>query len=92
MDERLVAQDQAHSQLVYDLAELTAQLAQMNRLLQSVDERLARLEEQMSRDSRPAAGLFQPATPGPQRHCRLQRRAAAPPGATGRGNRLSYRR
>jgi GT2 family glycosyltransferase len=46
MDERLVAQDQAHSQLVYDVAEMGLQLAQMNRLLQSIDERLARLEQQ----------------------------------------------
>ncbi|MFO7538912.1 MAG: glycosyltransferase family 2 protein [Chloroflexota bacterium] len=46
MDERLVAQDQAHSQLIYDVAELNVQLAQMNRLLQSLDERLTRLEEQ----------------------------------------------
>ena len=46
IDERLVDQDQDHSQLVYHVAELTAQLAQMNRLLQSIDERLARLEEE----------------------------------------------
>jgi GT2 family glycosyltransferase len=45
MDERLVEQDQAHSQLVYDVAELSAQLVQMNRLLQSLDERLAHLEK-----------------------------------------------
>ena len=43
---RLVAQDQDQSALTHDLGELTTQLIQTNRLLQSIDERLARLEKE----------------------------------------------
>lgn len=41
---RLIAQDRDQSGLTHDLGELTAQLIQTNRLLQSIDERLSRLE------------------------------------------------
>ena len=44
LDVRLIAQDREQTQLSHDSAEMTAQLVQMNRLLQSIDERLARLE------------------------------------------------
>lgn len=43
-EQRLIAQDREQSALTHDLAELTAQLVQTNRLLASIDERLARLE------------------------------------------------
>jgi hypothetical protein len=43
---RLIAQDRDQSALTHDLGELTAQLIQTNRLLQSIDERLARLEKE----------------------------------------------
>lgn len=41
---RLIAQDRERTELVHDTAELTAQLIQMNRLLESIDERLSHLE------------------------------------------------
>jgi hypothetical protein len=41
---RLVAQDRDQSDLAHDVGELTAQLVQTNRLLQSIDDRLSRLE------------------------------------------------
>ncbi|HEX6383407.1 MAG TPA: glycosyltransferase family 2 protein [Anaerolineae bacterium] len=41
---RLTAQEQAQVELIQDAAELTEQLKEMNRLLQSIDERLAHLE------------------------------------------------
>jgi hypothetical protein len=44
MDRRLIDQDRDQSVLSHNLAELSAGLNQMNRLLQSIDERLARLE------------------------------------------------
>lgn len=40
----LVEQDRDYSTMVHDNGELTAQLIQMNRLLQALDERLARME------------------------------------------------
>jgi hypothetical protein len=43
-DEWLLAQDREQTALIHDTAELTTQLIQMNRLLQSIDERLSRLE------------------------------------------------
>ena len=43
-DARLVAQDQEQTALAHDLAELSAQLAQANRLLGVIEQRLARLE------------------------------------------------
>lgn len=43
-DERLLEQDGEQTALVHDLAELSAQLAQANRLLSSIEQRLARLE------------------------------------------------
>lgn len=46
IDHRLVAQDRDQSVLAHNLAEFSAQLGQMNHLLQSIDERLARLEGQ----------------------------------------------
>ncbi|MFZ0545042.1 MAG: hypothetical protein WAM60_06375 [Candidatus Promineifilaceae bacterium] len=45
LDGRLVAQDQDQSALIHDVGELTTQLVQTNRLLQSIDERLSRLEK-----------------------------------------------
>ena len=48
-EQRLLAQDREQSALAHDLAELEAQLVQTNRLLASIDERLARLES----DKRP---------------------------------------
>jgi hypothetical protein len=45
-DRRLIDQDRDQSVLSHNLAELSAGLNQMNRLLQSIDERLARLEGQ----------------------------------------------
>jgi hypothetical protein len=42
---RLIAQDREQTDLVHDLAAVSAQLAQANRLLASIDARLARLEE-----------------------------------------------
>lgn len=43
-DEWLLAQDREQTALIHDTAELTTQLIRMNRLLQSIDERLSRLE------------------------------------------------
>lgn len=42
---RLTAQDKDQSALVHDVGELTTQLIQTNRLLQSIDDRLSRLEK-----------------------------------------------
>jgi predicted nuclease with TOPRIM domain len=42
---RLLAQDKEQSALIHDVGQLTAQLIQTNRLLKSIDERLARLED-----------------------------------------------
>lgn len=44
---RLIEQDREQTALTHDLAELTAQLTQANRLLTSIDERLARLEARL---------------------------------------------
>jgi hypothetical protein len=44
-DVRLVEQDREQTALTHDLAELSAQLAQTNRLLAVIDQRLQRLEE-----------------------------------------------
>ncbi len=41
---RLIAQDKDQSALTHDLGQLTAQLIQTNRLLQSIDDRLSHLE------------------------------------------------
>jgi hypothetical protein len=43
-DNWLIAQDRQQTTHTHNLAELTAQLIQTNRLLHSIDERLARLE------------------------------------------------
>ncbi len=45
LDGRLIAQDKDQSTLAHDLGELTTQLIQTNRLLQSIDDRLSRLEQ-----------------------------------------------
>jgi hypothetical protein len=42
---RLLAQDKEQSALIHDVGQLTTQLIQTNRLLKSIDERLARLED-----------------------------------------------
>ena len=44
LNARVVAQDKEQTGLIHDSAEITAQLIQLNRLLQSIDERLGRLE------------------------------------------------
>lgn len=44
LNERLTAQDREQSRLIHDTAEIATHLTQMNRLLQTIDERLARLE------------------------------------------------
>ena len=44
-DQRLLEQDREQTALAHDLAELSAQLAQTNRLLLSIDRRLRRLED-----------------------------------------------
>lgn len=41
---RLINQDRSQSTLTHDLGELTTQLIQTNSLLQSIDDRLSRLE------------------------------------------------
>ena len=43
-DEWLLAQDREQTALIHDTAELTTQLIRLNHLLQSIDERLSRLE------------------------------------------------
>ena len=43
-DTWLIAQDREQTDLIHNTAELTSQLIQMNHLLQSIDDRLARLE------------------------------------------------
>lgn len=45
-DGRLIAQDHDQTTLTRQTAELTLQIKQMNHLLQSIDQRLARLEQQ----------------------------------------------
>jgi len=47
-DTRLIEQDRLQVQLAHDAAELTAMIIQMNHLLQSIDRRLARLEDNSS--------------------------------------------
>jgi hypothetical protein len=47
-DTRLIEQDRVQVQLAHDAAELTAMIIQMNHLLQSIDQRLARLEDNNS--------------------------------------------
>lgn len=42
---RLLPTDHAYTQLTHDLAEMTAQLTQTNRLLQAIEQRLHQLEE-----------------------------------------------
>ena len=44
LDRRLIEQDREQVQLTHDLGEITAQLIQTNRFLQSIDQRLANLE------------------------------------------------
>ncbi len=44
IDERIIAQDRDTTLLRHDLAEVTAHLVQTRRLLERLDERLARLE------------------------------------------------
>ncbi len=46
LDMRLIAQDREQTEQSHDLAELSAQLRQTNRLLASIDRRLKRLEQQ----------------------------------------------
>jgi hypothetical protein len=41
---QLIEQDKTQTNTVHDTAEITAQLVQMNRLLQALEERLAQLE------------------------------------------------
>jgi uncharacterized coiled-coil protein SlyX len=41
---QVIDQDRELSELAHDVAELTAQVVQMNRMLHSIDERLVRLE------------------------------------------------
>lgn len=43
---RLLAQDKEQSAVIHDVGQLTTQLIQTNRLLKSIDERLARLEKE----------------------------------------------
>ncbi len=50
IDERLIAQDHDTTLLRHDLAEVTVQLIQTNRLLATIDERLARIESRMGAD------------------------------------------
>lgn len=60
-DERLVAQDREQTELVHDLSEVTAQLAQANRLLTSIEQRLERLETKwQSQPSEDANGGSKP--------------------------------
>jgi hypothetical protein len=42
---QLIEQDKTQTNTVHDTAEITAQLVQMNRLLQALEERLAQLEQ-----------------------------------------------
>jgi len=44
LQEQVIDQDRELSELAHDVAELTAQVVQVNRMLHSIDERLARLE------------------------------------------------
>jgi septal ring factor EnvC (AmiA/AmiB activator) len=48
LDRRLLAQDRDHVRLTHDLGEATAALAQVNRALDALEDRLARLEERSS--------------------------------------------
>lgn len=50
IDERLIAQDRDTTLLRHDLAEVTVQLIQTNRLLAGIEERLARLESRTTTD------------------------------------------
>ncbi|MCB8984068.1 MAG: hypothetical protein H6659_09595 [Ardenticatenaceae bacterium] len=47
---RLIAQDHEQTDRAHDLAEMTAQLAQMNRRLHAIEEHLARLEPEQSKE------------------------------------------
>ena len=49
---QVIDQDRELSDLAHDVGELTAQVVQMNRMLRSIDERLARLEA-MNKSSDP---------------------------------------
>lgn len=49
LDARLIQQDREQSDLTHDLGQVVVQLQQMNQLLQSIDERLAKLEETAER-------------------------------------------
>lgn len=42
---QLVENDRENSEIIHDIAELTAMLAKLNRSLQSLEERLSRLEK-----------------------------------------------
>jgi hypothetical protein len=44
IQEQVIDQDTELSELAHDMGELSAQVVQMNRMLRSIDERLARLE------------------------------------------------
>lgn len=46
MDNRLIALDREHTQLVHDVAELSVHFRQMNQLLHAINARLAHLEEE----------------------------------------------
>lgn len=51
-DDRLLSQDRDQSDAIHDVGELTAQLVQLRRQLQLLEERLARLEQTSSQDER----------------------------------------
>lgn len=55
-DVRLLEQDREQTASAHDLAEITAQLQHTNRLLQSIDRRLQRLEEQEPAGGEEASG------------------------------------
>lgn len=57
-DARLIEQDREQTELAHNLAEVTAQLQQTNRLLRAIERRLQRLEETV-----PAGGEETSGTP-----------------------------
>jgi len=46
IDNRLITLDREHTQLVHDIAELNIHFVQMNHLLQTINSRLAHIENQ----------------------------------------------
>lgn len=55
-DARLTAQDREQTAAIHDAAETAARVIQMNRLLQSIDQRLKRLEALQAGGDPPAEG------------------------------------